>query len=131
MPGGRLRVAMKIQTVILRAMAKRITWRPVAEIIRISDRSLRRWLGHCEQSGCAGLFDRRPLDQARSVLLVWRRVIGPGGCSGLWCKGSKRRWDNPARNRKWKGSLGDEGVYTRSRCKTKMMEIPDRSLACR
>ena len=70
MPGGRLRAAMKIQEVILRAMAKRITWRPAAEIIGISDRSLRRWLGHYEQSGYAGLFDRRPIDQARPVQLA-------------------------------------------------------------
>jgi hypothetical protein len=33
--------AMKIQEVILRAMAKRITWWRAAEIIGISDRSLR------------------------------------------------------------------------------------------
>jgi hypothetical protein len=34
--------AMKVQEVILRAMAKEITWRQAAEIIRISDRSMRR-----------------------------------------------------------------------------------------
>jgi hypothetical protein len=37
--------AMKIQEVILRAVAKRITWWQAAEIIGISDRSLRRWKG--------------------------------------------------------------------------------------
>jgi hypothetical protein len=36
--------AMKIQQeVVLRAMAKRIRWWRAAEIIGISDRSLRRW----------------------------------------------------------------------------------------
>jgi hypothetical protein len=34
--------AMKVQEVILRAMAKKITWWQAAEIIGISDRSMRR-----------------------------------------------------------------------------------------
>ena len=51
--------AMKIQEVILRAVAKKITWWQAAEIIGISDRSLRRWRGRYEQYGYDGLFDRR------------------------------------------------------------------------
>lgn len=35
--------AMKVQEVILRAAAKKITWWQAAEIIGISDRSMRRW----------------------------------------------------------------------------------------
>ncbi len=35
--------AEKVQEVILRAMAKRTTWWQAAEILEISDRSLRRW----------------------------------------------------------------------------------------
>jgi hypothetical protein len=35
--------AMKVQKVILRAIAKRITWWQAAEIIGISDRQMRRW----------------------------------------------------------------------------------------
>jgi hypothetical protein len=35
--------AMKVQEVILRAMAKKITWWQAAEIIGISDRHMRRW----------------------------------------------------------------------------------------
>jgi hypothetical protein len=34
---------MKVQEVILQAMAKRITWYQAAEIIGISDRHMRRW----------------------------------------------------------------------------------------
>ena len=34
---------MKVQEVLLRAMAKKITWWQAAEIIGISDRSMRRW----------------------------------------------------------------------------------------
>jgi Phage integrase, N-terminal SAM-like domain len=35
--------AMKVQEVILRAMAKRMTWWQAAEVIGISDRQMRRW----------------------------------------------------------------------------------------
>jgi hypothetical protein len=40
---GREERAMKVQEVILRAVAKKITWWQAAEIIGISDRSMRRW----------------------------------------------------------------------------------------
>ena len=43
--------AMKIQEVILRAMAKRISWWQAAEIIGISDRQMRRWRGRYERYG--------------------------------------------------------------------------------
>jgi transposase len=73
--------AMKIQEVILRAMAKRITWWQAAEIIGISDRSLRRWKERYERQGFDGLFDRRrgkpsprrvPLVQAEKVLRLYQ-----------------------------------------------------------
>ena len=51
--------AMKVQEVILRAMGKKITWWQAAEIIGLSDRSMRRWRGRYEQHGYDGLFDRR------------------------------------------------------------------------
>jgi transposase len=51
--------AMKVQEVILRAIAKRITWWQAAEIIGISDRHMRRWRERYEQFGYDGLFDRR------------------------------------------------------------------------
>ena len=51
--------AMKIQEVILRAMAKKITWWQAAEIVGISDRSMRRWRERYEEFGYGGLFDRR------------------------------------------------------------------------
>jgi transposase len=51
--------AMKVQEVILRAMAKKITWWQAAEIIGISDRSMRRWRERYEEGGYDGLFDRR------------------------------------------------------------------------
>src|SRR6202051_3487429 len=50
---------MKVQGVILRAMAKKITWFQAAEIIGISDRHMRRWRERYEEGGFRGLFDRR------------------------------------------------------------------------
>ncbi len=34
---------MKVQDVLLQAMAKRITWWQAAEILGVSDRTMRRW----------------------------------------------------------------------------------------
>src|SRR5438270_2392948 len=51
--------AMKVQEVILRAIAKKITWWQAAEIIGISDRHMRRWRERYEEFGYDGLFDRR------------------------------------------------------------------------
>src|SRR5215470_3228125 len=48
--------AMKVQDVILRAVAKKITWWQAAEIIGISDRSMRRWRERYEEFGFRGLF---------------------------------------------------------------------------
>src|SRR5258707_6620756 len=51
--------AMKVQEVILRALAKKITWWQAAEIIGISDRQMRLWHQRYEEFGYDGLFDRR------------------------------------------------------------------------
>ena len=73
--------AMKIQEVILRAMAKRITWWQAAEIIGMTDRSLRRWRWRWEQYGYDGLFDRRrgrpspkrvPVETVEEVLRLYQ-----------------------------------------------------------
>src|SRR5438552_6111296 len=50
---------MKVREVILRALAKRITWWQAAEILGISDRSMRRWRERYQKHGYDGLFDRR------------------------------------------------------------------------
>ena len=50
---------MKVQEVILQAMAKKITWYQAAEIIGISDRHMRRWRERYEEGGFRALFDRR------------------------------------------------------------------------
>ena len=72
---------MKVQEVILRAMAKKITWWQAAEIIGISDRQMRRWRERYEEFGYDGLFDRRrgqpspkrvPLAVVEQVLSLYR-----------------------------------------------------------
>ena len=50
---------MKVQDVLLKAMAKKITWWAAAEIIGVTDRTMRRWRGRLEADGYAGLADRR------------------------------------------------------------------------
>lgn len=49
---------MKRQDVLLKAMAKKITWWSAAEIIGVSDRTMRRWHSRLEQDGYSGLADR-------------------------------------------------------------------------
>jgi len=58
-PESAVERAMKVQDVMLQAMAKKITWWQAAEILGISDRHLRRWRERYEEFGFRGLFDRR------------------------------------------------------------------------
>ena len=50
---------MKVQDVLLKAMAKKITWWAAAEIIGVTDRTMRRWRQRLEEHGYSGLADRR------------------------------------------------------------------------
>jgi len=70
--------AMQVQEVILRAMAKKITWWQAAEIIGISDRQMRRWRERYEQFGFRGLFDRRRgrPSPKRVPVTVMEKVLG-------------------------------------------------------
>jgi len=58
-PKAALELAMKVQDVMLQAMAKKITWWQAAEILGISDRHMRRWRERYVEEGYNGLFDRR------------------------------------------------------------------------
>jgi transposase len=80
-PESALERAMKIQEVILRAMAKKISWCQAAEIIGISDRQMRRWYQRYQEFGYDGLFDRRlgrpspkrvPVETVERVLGLYR-----------------------------------------------------------
>jgi transposase len=72
---------MKLQDVILRAMAKKITWLEAAEIIGVCDRTMRRMRERYEEFGYDGLFDQRrrkrttlrvPMETAERVLALYR-----------------------------------------------------------
>jgi transposase len=80
-PARALERAMKVQEVILRAVSWKILWMQAAEILGISDRSMRRWKQRYEEHGYDGLFDRRrqrpsprrvPLETVEEVLRLYR-----------------------------------------------------------
>jgi transposase len=50
---------MKVQEVILRAMAGKLKWWEAAEILGVTDRTMRRWRQRYEQHGYDGLYDYR------------------------------------------------------------------------
>ena len=50
---------MKLQDVLLKAMAKKISWLAAAEIIGVTPRTMRRWRERLQEHGYDGLRDRR------------------------------------------------------------------------
>ena len=68
-PRSAVERAMKIQEVILRALAKKITWWQAAEIIGVGERTMRRWKEEYDEHGYDGLFDRRPRRPLPGMLL--------------------------------------------------------------
>jgi transposase len=74
---------MKLQDVLLKAMAKKITWWEAAEIIGVTDRTMRRWRERLEVEGYCGLADRRkgkpsdkrvPLATVEKVLQLYKET---------------------------------------------------------
>ena len=72
---------MKLQDVILKALAKKITWIEAAEIAGMSVRNMQRMRQGYQASGYTGLFDRRrgknnyhrvPLETAEKVLALYQ-----------------------------------------------------------
>jgi transposase len=72
---------MKLQDVILKAMAKKISWIAAAEIAGVSDRTMRRIRQRYQEFGYDGLFDQRrgkrsihriPLKTAERVLALYQ-----------------------------------------------------------
>jgi len=72
---------MKLQDVILKAMAKKITWMEAAEIAGVTDRTMRRIKQRYQDFGYNGLFDQRrgkrsvhrvPLETAEKVLALYQ-----------------------------------------------------------
>jgi transposase len=80
-PAAEVERMMKLQDVLLKAMAKKITWWDAAEIIGVSDRTMRRWRARLEKDGYSGLADRRkgrpsakrvPLEMVETVLRLYQ-----------------------------------------------------------
>src|SRR5580700_5937996 len=79
-PRAAVERAMKIQEVILRAVAKKITWTQAGEIIVLCERQMRRWKERYEE-----LFDRRlgkpspkhvPLGTVEQILRLYQEQYG-------------------------------------------------------
>jgi len=74
---------MKIQEVILKAMAGKLKWWEAAEIIGVTDRTMRRWRQQYQEHGYSGLWDYRkrrpspkrvPVADLEKVLRLYREV---------------------------------------------------------
>src|ERR1035438_7469168 len=102
-PRAAMERAMKVQDVMLQAMAKKITWWQAAEILGISDRHMRRIRERYEEEGYNGLLDRRrgppPIGCRR-----WRRRSGGGRRRRYWASAT--------------GTCGGFGSATRKRVTT-------------
>ena len=73
--------AMKVQEVIMRAMAKQMTWWQAAEILGVTTRTIRRLRRRWEREGFEGLYDHRhqrpspkrvPVKQLEQILELYR-----------------------------------------------------------
>jgi transposase len=73
--------AMKVQEVIMRAMAKQINWWQAAEILGVSTRTMRRMKRNWQKVGFDGLYDHRhhrpspkrvPVKELEKVLALYR-----------------------------------------------------------
>jgi transposase len=78
---GEMERTMKAQEVILRAMAKKITWWQAAEILGVSPRTMRRWKYGYQKWGFRALLDKRkgkpnwrkaPTEELERVLGLYR-----------------------------------------------------------
>jgi transposase len=80
-PARELERVMKVQEVILRAISKKITWWQAAEILGVSERTMRRWKWGYETYGFSAFFDKRkgkpnwkkaPTTEVEKVLNLYR-----------------------------------------------------------
>lgn len=76
-PAAAVERAMKVQEVLMKALAKRITWWQAAEILGVDPRTMRRWRNRLERDGYTGLFDRRRHPSPKRVGVEQiRKVLG-------------------------------------------------------
>jgi transposase len=80
-PAAEMERVMKIQEVILKAMAGTLKWWEAAEIIGVTDRTMRRWREQYQEHGYTGLWDYRkrrpspkrvPVADLENVLRLYR-----------------------------------------------------------
>src|ERR1700724_4068180 len=81
MPARETERMMKLQDVILKAMAKKLTWVQAAEIAGMSVRNMQRMRQRYQEHDYKGLFDRRrgknsyhrvPMEKAERVLALYQ-----------------------------------------------------------
>ena len=71
---------LKVQEVIAKAIAGKLTWWEAAEIMGVTDRTMRRWRARIEKGGYTSLYDQRkhpspkriPLAKAKEVLNLYQ-----------------------------------------------------------
>jgi transposase len=82
-PAREVERMMKLQDVLLKAMANKISWASAAEIIGVTPRTMRRWRARLERDGYSGLRDRRkgkpsfrrvPLATCQQVLRLYQET---------------------------------------------------------
>ena len=80
-PAAEAERTMRVQEVMLQAMAKKISWWQAAEILGVTDRTMRRWKARQERFGFRALFDARrgranwrkaPAAEVEKVLKLYR-----------------------------------------------------------
>ena len=95
---------MKLQDVILKAMAKKLTWIEAAEIAGMSVRNMQRKRQVYQEYGYNGLFDRRrgkksyhrvPMETAERVLALYQEKSATGTC-GTFTRSCVRKDGRPA-----------------------------------
>ena len=93
---------MKLQDVILKAIAKKISWLAAAEIAGVTDRTMRRMRDRYKEFGYTGLFDQRrgkrsvhriPLKTVEEVLRLFREVYFDLNMRHFHEKLVKEHWD--------------------------------------
>lgn len=84
---------MRLQHVVLKALAKKITWREAAETIGVTDRTMRRW----RESWKSTAIRDWPIDGKGSELKA--RAVGRGGRNVAFVPGDllrpEHQWSKP------------------------------------
>ena len=70
---------LKVQEVMAKVMARKLSWWEAAEILGVTDRTMRRWRSRIEKGGYTSLYDRRkhpspkriPLEKAQEILRLF------------------------------------------------------------